>query len=139
MSETDFTPTAFYQFLSEHRLMGTRCQQCGATFLPPRPLCPHCHTAEMEWVEFSGRGHLIGFSIIYIAPTAMLAAGYSRKNPYCAAFVQLEEGPSISAQLLGVDVCQPEAIAIGIPVTAAYVERGEDGAKTAYLAFQVEA
>jgi hypothetical protein len=139
MSEKAFTPAEFYQFLGEHKLMGTRCRQCGATFLPPRPLCSHCHTGEMEWVELSGKGKLTGFSIISIAPTLMLAAGYDRKNPYCAGFVQLEEGPSISAQILGVDVCRPEAIAIGTPVTVAYVERGEGEARKTYLAFQVEA
>jgi uncharacterized OB-fold protein len=52
--------------------------------------------------------------------------------------VQLEEGPSISAQILGVDATRPEEIAIGTPLQVAFVQRAEgpDGKERTYLAFE---
>lgn len=135
-TENCFTGTAFYQALGEHKLMGTRCRQCGAVHLPPRPICPQCLGADVEWVELSGKGKLAAFTVIYIAPTAMLAAGYGRNNPYLAGIVQLEEGPSVSAQILGFDPVRPELIPLGAPLQASYVERGEGEAKKTFLAFR---
>jgi uncharacterized OB-fold protein len=50
----------------------------------------------------------------------MIEAGYDRFNPYVAAIVELTEGPSISAQLLGVDAHQPQGIRIGMPLRVAF-------------------
>jgi hypothetical protein len=138
MSEKDFTSTSFYEFLAEHKLMGSRCKSCSALYLPPRSLCTACYSVEeeMEWAEMSGRGKLLAFATIHIAPTAMIEAGYDRKNPYCAGIVQVEEGPAISAQILGVDATQPEQIAIGTPLRVAFVERGEGEEQRTYLAFE---
>lgn len=130
------TGASLTQILNGRRLMGTRCMGCGALYLPPRPLCPHCYQGHMEWIELSGRGRLCAFTVIHVAPTAMIDAGYSRDNPYCSGVVQLDEGPGISAQILGIDVAHPEAIAIGQPVQATFVERGEGEARQVYLAFE---
>ena len=135
MSDNPFTSTTYNEFLSEHKLMGTRCRADGHVFLPPRALCPESHD-DMEWVELSGQGKLAGFTIIYIAPSAMIAAGFDRKNPYCVGVVRLAEGPAISAQILGVDVKNPEQIKIGMPLKATFVERGEGDAKKTFLAFE---
>ncbi len=137
MSDTEFTSTAHYNALGEHRLVGSRCKSCGILFFPARPMCPECHGNDMEADELSGKGKLAAYSIIYIAPTAMIQAGYDRKNPYCAAVVNLEEGPSICAQLLGADVAHPETIKIGTPVEATFIDRGEGDARRTFLGFQL--
>jgi hypothetical protein len=136
MGEREFTSASFYQFLDEHKLMGSRCRSCGALYLPPRPLCPDCHAEEAEWVEMGGRGSLLAFTTIHIAPTAMIAAGYGKDNPYCTGIVRLDEGPAISAQIIGVDARQPAQIAIGTPLKVAFVERGEGDKRRTYLAFE---
>jgi uncharacterized OB-fold protein len=138
MSEREFTSAAFQRFLSEHKLMGSQCQSCGALYLPPRPLCTACHDEDMAWTEMSGRGRLLAFTTIHIAPTIMIEAGYGRDNPYCTGVVQLEEGPAISAQILGVDAAHPESIAIGTTLQVAFVAReaGPGGETRTYLAFQ---
>jgi len=136
MNTNDFSSATFYSLLAERKLMGTRCGSCGALYLPPRPLCTACYSDDMAWREFSGKGELLAFTTIHIAPTAMIAAGYGRDNPYCTGIVQLEEGPAISAQILGVDATHPEQIAVGTPLQVAFVERGEGEEKRTYLAFQ---
>jgi hypothetical protein len=136
MSKRDFNSASFYRFLDEHRLMGSRCRSCGALYLPPRPLCTACYEDEMEWVEMGGRGKLMAFTTVHIAPTAMQEAGYGRKNPYCTGVVQLDEGPAISAQIVGVDEKTPQGIAVGIPLYVAFIERGEGEDRRTFLAFE---
>jgi hypothetical protein len=135
--EKDFTSLAFQKHISEHKLMGVRCRSCGAQYLPPRPLCSNCYSDDMEWVEMPSEGTLAAYTTIHIAPTAMLAAGYGRDNPYCSGIVNLENGLSISAQILGVDVSHPQTIKIGAPLTVEFVERGESEEKKTYLAFRL--
>jgi uncharacterized OB-fold protein len=90
----------------------------------------------MEWVEMSGEGELLAFTTVHIAPTAMIEAGYDRKNPYCTGIVQLAEGPAVSAQILGVDPTSPQEIEIGTPLRVAFVQRGEGERARTYLAFE---
>ena len=49
MGQKGFTGAAFYDYLDEHKLMGTRCQSCGMLHLPPRSLCTACYGEELEW------------------------------------------------------------------------------------------
>ena len=136
MGNQDFNHTTFQAHLDANKLLGARCQSCGALFLPPRPLCTNCYSQDMVWEALSGEGELVAFTTIHIAPTAMIAAGYGRDNPYCSGVVHLKEGPAISAQILDVDVHDPAGIKIGLPLRVAYLERGEGEARKTYLAFR---
>lgn len=136
--ERPFTAAAFQAYLNEGKLMGSRNRATGEVFAPPRPIDPGTHGEEMEWVELSGRGTLVAFTSVYIGPSAMVAAGYDRTKPYVAGIVALEEGPRISAQILGVDARQPDLAWIGRPLRATFVERGEEEKRRAYLAFEPE-
>ena len=136
MTKDEFNNTAFNGHLADHKLMGARCEDCGALYLPPRPMCKACFGKQMTWVEMSGVGKLSAFTAIHIAPTAMIEAGYGRNNPYLAGIIQLEEGPSISAQILGIAPDQPEQVAIGTPLKVVFVDRGEGEAKQTFLEFE---
>jgi hypothetical protein len=139
MSDVDFSNAAYTAHINDHKLMGARCQTCGAIHLPPRAICSQCHSEAIEWAELSSKGKLLAYTVIHIAPSAMIAAGYGRDNPYCTGIVQIEQGPAISAQILGVDVARPEAIAIGASVEATFIERGEGEQKQTFLAFRAHA
>lgn len=132
-----FTAASFTQYLNEKKLMGSHCPNCNESFLPPRAICSHCHGDQMEWVEFKGAGKLAAFTSIYIAPTAMIEAGYGRDKPYLAGVVKLEEGPKISGRILGMDASKPEEVKIGAPVVAEFIEHGEGEARKKTLAFRV--
>ena len=81
---------------------------------PPRPIDPATHSDDMEWIELSGRGTLAAFTSVYIGTSAMIDAGYDRKKPYVAGVVELEEGPRISAQILGLDAAAVVQVLIGL-------------------------
>ncbi|MBE2197228.1 MAG: Zn-ribbon domain-containing OB-fold protein [Anaerolinea sp.] len=135
MNDRPFSEYSFQQFLREHKLMGSRSVATGKIYAPPRPIDPETHSEEMEWVELSGKGTLAAFTAVYIGPTAMIEAGYDRTKPYLTGIVQLDEGPMISAQILGLDAMQPDVNAIGTPLTVSFIERGAGDATRTFLAF----
>lgn len=130
-----FTAASFNQYLAEHRLMGSRCLGCDTIYLPPRAICPSCHGEALDWAELSGRGKLSAFTSIYVGPSAMVAEGYDRNNPYVTGIVELEEGVMISARILGVDARRPDVAWIGMPLTVTFLDRGEGEEKNSVLAF----
>jgi uncharacterized OB-fold protein len=136
MSEPDFTHAEYTATLAQKKLVGSRCQQCGRTYLPPRPLCPHCHSKDMMPLEFSGKGKLAAYSVIYYGPTFMKNYGYGPKNPYVSGVIDLEEGPRVSAQVLGLDMEHPESIRIGTSLRVTFIEREENGSKKVFLGFE---
>jgi uncharacterized OB-fold protein len=119
-----FTISSYEKFLKENKVMASECKKCAKLWLPPRPMCINCYNDKMEWVELKGEGKLISFTVISIGTVAMINAGYKKNKPYCVGIVEMEEGPRISAQILGVDVTHPDNIEIGTPLGAEFVERG---------------
>jgi len=136
METREFTSASFNKFLAEKKLMASRCRECKAMYLPPRPLCTRCYDGEMEWIELKGKGTLAAYTVIAVGPTFMIEEGYDRKNHYCSGIVQLEEGLKISARILEVDVKKPDAIKIGTPLEIDFLERGEGENKKTFLAFR---
>ena len=92
MSENEFTTDAYNQFLSQQKLMGSKCKKCGAIYVPLRPICTKCRASEMELAEMKGRGRLVAFSVIAVGAPMMIEEGFDRELPYCSGIVELEEG-----------------------------------------------
>jgi uncharacterized OB-fold protein len=122
-----FTAASFSKFLNERKLVGSRCLNCKALYLPPRAICPRCHGDRMEWVDLSGQGRLAAFTAVYIAPTFMTQQGHGRDNPYVTGVIELDEGVKISARILEVDAKKADTIQIGTPVKVEFIETGEEG------------
>jgi uncharacterized OB-fold protein len=101
-----FTIEQFYKFLSQGKLMAGKCLKCGKTHLPPRPLCDNCYSQEFEWVEAPGRGKLLTYTIIYIAPTQFLSLA-----PYAVGIVELENGLRIPGMIQG---ASPNQLKVGM-------------------------
>ena len=70
----------FIDYLEDGKVMGTRCQDCGRSFFPPRADCCQCLTTNMEWFEIDGTGKLITYSKLEFAPI-----GFQEDVPYCIA------------------------------------------------------
>jgi len=84
----------------------------------------------------NGIGTLATFTVIYVPPTSEADAGYNAKNPYCVGIVALQEGPRISAQIVGLDLSNPATIKIGMPLKQTFVVRGEGESAKKFLAFE---
>ena len=136
MEERSFSDVSYELFLNEEKLMGSRCIECGAVFVPPRSICVKCYSSKMEWVEMKGEGKLSAFTCIAIGPPSMIAEGYDRKHPYCSGVVELEGGARVDARIEGVDTNKPEEIKVGMPLIVKFLHRGEGESQETYLAFE---
>ena len=137
MVDNSFSKADFSRFLSEQKIMGSECTECGEKYLPPRPMCPACFSGSMRWLEVGTEGTLAAFSVVHIASTSMIEAGYGRENPHISGIVTLNDGLSISAQILGMDPMEPEKIKIGTPVKAVFLDRGEGEELETFLGFKL--
>ena len=135
MAQREFTSASFYRFLAEKKLMASRCKTCGELYLPCRSLCPKCHGVEMKWQEMSGQGKLVAFTAIAVVPSLMEEEGYGRDNPYLTGIVELEEGPRISARILGLDAKEADKIAVDTPLKVRFIEKGEGESRKTFLGF----
>jgi len=77
----------FYKFCSERKLMGLRCNRCRKITAPPRSLCSHCGNSDLVWTELSGKGRLVTYTVIHIAPVQFQAFA-----PYAIGIVELGDG-----------------------------------------------
>ncbi|MFX1237092.1 MAG: Zn-ribbon domain-containing OB-fold protein [Promethearchaeota archaeon] len=122
MSEKELTVYNYLDFINHKKLFGSKCESCGELYAPPRKLCIKCGSTDMEWTEMSGKGRLAAFSCIGVGTKFFVDKGYSQKKPYCFSVIKLDEGPMISAQLVGVDESKPETIKIDMPVKVKFLE-----------------
>jgi uncharacterized OB-fold protein len=90
----------------------------------------------MEWVEMSGKGELSAFTSITVGTPYFIEKGYDRNKPYCFSVIKLDEGPMVSAQLVGVDESKPETIKIGMPVKVKFLETQIKGETRIDLGFE---
>ena len=96
-AQEPFLIEQFYKFLQQHKLMAGKCRKCGKIHLPPRPLCDRCLSQEFEWVSVSGKGKLLTYTVISVAPELFQAL-----TPYAVGIVQLENGLKIPGMIQGV-------------------------------------
>ncbi|MFW9825958.1 MAG: Zn-ribbon domain-containing OB-fold protein [Candidatus Thorarchaeota archaeon] len=120
--EKELTIQNNLEYINAKKLMGSKCQKCDEIYVPPRKLCTKCNSTDLKWVEMSGNGKIAARSCISVGTTFMVNKGYSMKKPYCFSVIELEEGPMISGQLIGVDETKPESILIGTPVKLSFIE-----------------
>lgn len=121
MEKRAFNQLGFNEYLKEDRLMATRCTSCQAVHLPPRSMCTGCFSNQMEWVELSGEGELVGFSTIFVGLPEMKAEGYNKDKPYHSGVVRLKEGPLICGQILGAE----DDLKVGLEVKAVFMKHSQ--------------
>ena len=135
-NEKDFTIESYLEFVQNKKLMGTKCKDCGAMYVPVRKLCIKCNSTNMEWVEMSGKGEIASFTSITVGTPFFVEKGYGRNKPYCFSVIKLQEGPMVSGQLVGVDESKPDTINVGMPVKVTFLETELKGETRVDLGFE---
>lgn len=112
-------PRFWRKQIARYNLVGTHCQKCDEYFYPPRNMCPACRRdGEIEGFKFSGKGEVVTFTVIHTA-----AEGFEKQTPYVLGIIKLEEGPSLTSQI----VCDPKDVSIGMKVSPVFRKLGQDG------------
>ncbi|TFF91911.1 Zn-ribbon domain-containing OB-fold protein [Candidatus Thorarchaeota archaeon] len=114
--------------IQDAHYMAYKCVECGTVLGLPAGTCYSCGGSKMDWAEVSGKGKLVSFTVIHVAPDE-----FADEAPYFIAIIELEEGSRISARLSGFDPTKPEELKLGMSLDLTY-EKGKSGKK--YLAFK---
>ena len=85
----------FWSALGEGRWITTRCKACERQTFPPKPVCPHCWSTQVEWTDLSTRGTLYSWTRIHAAP-----AVFAGEAPYACGIVDLESGIRLGCRLV---------------------------------------
>ncbi len=94
-----------------YRLVGTKCENCGNLYFPPRDICPTCRREsvnKMKEVELSGEGEVYSYTVVHDG-----LEQFKMQVPYIIAIIKTKEGPLITGQIVD---CDPEDVKIGTPV-----------------------
>lgn len=103
----------YWEAARRHELRMQRCTSCDYVRFPAAQHCPECLEENDDWVELSGRGSVWSFGVYH----HLFNRAFAEDIPYNVALVQLEEGPRLVTNIVGVE---NEAIEIGMPVEATF-------------------
>lgn len=96
----------------EGKLLLQRCPACEKPWFPPRPGCPTCGSRDIEVFEASGSATLYSYVISHVAPPGVEA-------PFVVAIVELEEGPRMVTNVVGVEP-DPRNLPLDLPLTVTF-------------------
>ena len=115
----DLDSQGFWDGVKQHKLVIQRCKDCHAFLFPPRPMCPHCLSSDIEWAPVSGKGSIYSWVTITYDKTGLPGM----KVPYSVVLVELEEGIRLLSNVVDM---KPDEIYIPMPVEVIFEDIAED-------------
>lgn len=103
----------FWDACREGRLSMQRCSHCGHIRYPVAPLCPQCLSEHTEWLTMNGGGEVMARLVFHHVYHKAFAA----EVPYNVVLVQLDEGPRMFSNVVGVP---NEQVQVGMRVRATF-------------------
>jgi uncharacterized OB-fold protein len=88
----------YWQAAKEHRLALPKCEDCSQFWFPPSRTCPHCLSTNFSFQNVSGRGKVFSFVTFH----RVYRPAFAGDVPYVVALVELEEGPRVLTNILGI-------------------------------------
>lgn len=107
----------YWDKATERELWIQRCVTTGKHFFYPRAFSPFVVGGDVEWVRVSGRATLHSYNIMHRP-----VPGFEDRVPYAIAVVQLEEGPRMMTNIVGIDNT-PENLRLDMPLVVDFEER----------------
>lgn len=104
----------FWEAVEKGHLVFQACRACENAWLPARSECPACLSSDVEWRPATGNARLISWVVYYRA----FNPAFSSRLPYTVAIAELEEGPRLMTNIVGVadaehlDIDQPLVLRI---------------------------
>ena len=89
----------FWDACRRGRLRLQKCSACGHIRYPISHVCPDCLAGEFTWTDLSGRGVVFSYIVFH----QLYNKAFAQDIPYNVALVQLEEGPRLYSNIVGVD------------------------------------
>lgn len=106
----------FLEGLSQGKIIGTVCEHCNRTVVPPRIFCEWCFRPVNKWVELPDTGIVNTFSISYISTDTTRL-----KTPIIPAVIEIDR-TTHAGFLHMIGETKPETIKIGMRVKAVWLD-----------------
>jgi uncharacterized OB-fold protein len=103
----------FWDGCKRHQLLLQKCSQCGTHQFYPRVICSSCSADSPEWVEASGTGTVLSWTIV----RHPVSEAYADDVPYVIALIKLQEGPTMMSSIID---CNPESVQSGMRVEVSF-------------------
>jgi uncharacterized OB-fold protein len=103
----------FWEGAKRGRICMQRCKDCGHVRYPISHVCPQCLSYRFEWAGLSGRGVVFSYVVFH----QLYHPAFKDDIPYNVAMIQLEEGPRMYSNIVGVD---NDAVKVGDKVQAVF-------------------
>ena len=89
------------------------CSDCDQPRWPPRPVCGHCRSFELDWRPVTPTGHLHTWTGVEHQTASDLPP------PYVVGLVEIREHPTVRllGRIVGTD---PSRLRVGLPLTARF-------------------
>jgi len=108
----------FWEGTKQGKLLIQCCNDCQSKIFYPRKFCPECWSANLSWMEASGKAKIYTFSTAY----ANVEPKFMDELPYTIAYVDLDEGVRMMTRIVD---CKPEDIKFDMEVEVVFRERGD--------------
>jgi hypothetical protein len=82
-------------------------------------ICTSCSASSLEWVESSGSGTVVSWTIV----RHPVSEAYAEDVPYVIALIKLQEGPTMMSQIID---CEPESVHSGMQVSVCFQDWTDD-------------
>ena len=110
--ESDF----YWEKAKQRELWLRKCNSCGQAYFYPRDISPCCFSRDTSWMKASGKASLYTFGIVH-RPTN---PSFRDDTPYVNAIVELEEGPRMPTNIVGIENPLPENLNIGMALEVTF-------------------
>ena len=97
LGELDTKP--FWEATKQRELRFQECADCGEVVFYPRAHCTSCLGGTLRWKTSKGKGTVYTFSIVRQSYHPF----FRSQVPYAVAWIDLDEGPRLLSNVVGVD------------------------------------
>ena len=77
------------------------------------------HESQVEWVQSSGQGKVVSFTIMH----RPISEAYAAEAPYVIALIKLDEGPTMMSNIVQLD---PNKVFVGMKVEVVFEDWSEE-------------
>lgn len=88
----------FWEACRNGQLRMQQCDACGHVRFPINHVCPRCLSDAYHWERLSGRGTVFSYVVFH----QVYNKAFAQDVPYNVAMVQLDEGPRMYSNVVGV-------------------------------------
>ena len=102
-----------------YRMIGSKCNKCGAEFFPAVNICRKCHATDLKEAPMPQIGTLLSFTM-----QRESVSGFEEQEPMCFGLVEFKNGVRVVGQLVDIPF---DSLKVGSRVRTVFRRVKSDG------------